>query len=373
MAKRDYYEVLGIPKSANLDDIKKAYRKLAMQYHPDRGGDQEKFKEVSEAYEALSDPQKRANYDRFGQADSGNMGGGGQGGFDFNGFSSGGFSDLGDIFETFFGGQQQGQRQQQRSNGPMKGEDSEIEISIDFMEAVTGTKKVLEVSMLVVCDTCKGEGSEPGTKIVTCSTCKGTGEIQQQRASLFGAVMTRTICHECHGEGKIPEKKCHTCHGAKRTRKLAKLEVQIPAGVDTGSVLKLSGKGNSGVKGGPAGDIYVHMHVKQSKTFVRENIHIHTSEKVHVLQAILGDEIEVETIYGKKTVTLPAGIEHGKKIRLQAMGMAKLGSSEKGDHYVHIEIEIPKKLNKSEQEKYEELAKEAKLHINISKKKGIFG
>lgn len=376
MSKRDYYEVLGVSRNATLDEIKKAYRKLAMQHHPDKGGDQAKFKEINEAYENLSDPQKKAGYDRFGHSAGGQYGGG-SGGFDYSGFQSGGFSDLGDIFETFFGGGasgfQQSGGQAKRPQGPQKGEDSEIEISLDFMEAVTGLKKVIEVSMLSTCDTCKGEGSEPGTKIVTCTTCKGAGEIREQRNSLFGAVMTSRVCHECHGEGKIPEKKCGTCHGVRRVRKLAKLELQIPAGVDTGSVIKLSGKGNSGIKGGSAGDIYVHVHVKQSKKFERDGSTIHTLLRVHVLQAILGDEVEVETIYGMKTMTLPAGVEHGKKIRLQSMGMTKLGSSEKGDHYVHIEIEIPKKLSSKEHELYEQLAKEAKLSVKQAKKKGFFG
>lgn len=374
MAKKDYYEVLGVAKGASADDIKKAYRKMAMKYHPDQGGDQEKFKEVNEAYQVLSDPQKKGQYDQFGHAASGNGGGYGAGGFDFNGFSGnmGGFSDLGDIFETFFGGSMGGSQARQNPTGPMAGEDIEVAIQIEFMKAIFGGDEEIHINIMETCDHCKGTGAEKESKIVTCATCSGTGEIREAKRSLFGNVMTSRVCSTCNGEGKIPEKKCLHCHGVKRVQTTKKLSVKIPAGVNEGTVLKLAGKGASGLRGGSNGDVYVHIRVKQSKKFHRDHFDIHTEQHIHVLQAILGDEIEVETVHGKKKMGIPAGVEDGKKIRLKGLGVPRLNSDETGDHFVHVRVEMPKKLSKKETELYEELVKEAGLSVTPQKKKGLF-
>lgn len=369
MAK-DYYEVLGVARDASIDDIKKAYRKLAMQHHPDQGGDEAKFKEVNEAYQVLSDQQKRGQYDQFGSAGPGGGGFGG-GGFDFNGFSSGGFSDLGDIFESFFGGGF-AQQQARPQTGPERGEDAEAMVTIDFLTAVFGGEESVDVTLLEICDVCKGDGAEPGSKIVTCATCSGTGQERRTQRSIFGNVTTASVCHVCHGKGKVPEKQCHECGGHGRVKKTSKLKIKIPAGVDTGTTLKLKEKGHAGQRGGNPGDLYVRLQVRASRKFERSGYDIHTTAEIHVLQAVLGDEIEVETVHGMKKVGIPAGLESGKKIRLARSGVPKLGSSEVGDHIVEIKVVMPKKLSKREQELYTELSKEAKLHLQPSKKKGLF-
>lgn len=366
MAK-DYYEVLGVARDASVDDIKKAYRKLAMQHHPDQGGDAEKFKEVNEAYQVLGDAQKRGQYDQFGNAGPG--GGFGGGGFDFNG-NMGGFSDLGDIFESFFGG---GFSQQARPRtGPERGEDAEIVLTVDFMTAVFGGEEAIDVTLLSTCDLCKGDGAEPGSKIVTCDTCSGTGQVRRNQRSIFGNVTTASVCPTCHGQGKMPEKPCSNCSGHGRLKTTSKLKVKIPAGVDSGNTLKLKDKGHAGLRGGGPGDLYVRLQVRASRKFERQGFDIMTTAEIHVLQGVLGDEIEVETVHGAKKVVIPAGIESGKKIRLSRSGVPKLGSSEVGDHILTVKVVMPKKLTKKEQELYQELAKEAKLHLNSPKKKGLF-
>ncbi|PIV90120.1 molecular chaperone DnaJ [Candidatus Gracilibacteria bacterium CG17_big_fil_post_rev_8_21_14_2_50_48_13] len=366
MAK-DYYQILGISKDASVDDIKKAYRKLAMQHHPDQGGDAEKFKEINEAYQVLGDAQKRQQYDQFGSAGPG----GGFGGGGFEGFSNmGGFSDLGDIFESFFGGGFSQQSQPQ--TGPVRGEDEEAVLTVDFMTAVFGGEEQVEIVLLDQCATCKGDGAAPGAKIVTCSTCSGTGQVRRNQRSIFGNVTTASVCHECHGKGKIPEKYCPDCAGHGRVKKSTKLKVKIPAGIDTGTTLKLQGKGHAGLRGGPHGDLYVRMNVRASRKFERHGYDIHTSLDIQIPQAVLGDEVEIETVHGVKKLVIPAGIESGKKIRLARSGVPKIGSSEVGDHIVTVRVLIPKKLSRKEQELFMELASEAKITLTPSKKKGLF-
>ncbi|MFN7160926.1 MAG: molecular chaperone DnaJ [Candidatus Gracilibacteria bacterium] len=370
MAGKDYYAILGVAKDSSVDDIKKAYRKLAMKYHPDQGGDQEKFKEVNEAYQVLGDDQKRRQYDQFGSA--GAQGGYGGGGFDFSGFQSGGFSDMGDIFETFFGGGfSTGGRSQQKA-GPRRGEDLQMEIVIDFMKAAFGSEETVDVDRMEVCETCQGKGYPKDAKVVNCTKCHGTGEIQVSQQSFFGNITSTRACDVCHGEGKIPEKKCDTCHAEGRVRVTQKLKVKIPAGVNEGTTIKLAGKGAAGVKGGPAGDLYIVIHVRESRKFERNGYDTHTTERIHMLQAVLGDEIEIETIHGDKKVVIPAGVETGKTIKLKRLGVPMLNSSEIGDHYIHIEVEVPKKLSKKEQELYEQLAELAGKKISVQKRKGFF-
>lgn len=369
MAK-DYYDILGVSKDANDQDIKKAYRKLAQKYHPDKHkGDKEaeqKFKDVNEAYEVLSDQQKRAQYDQFGSAGPGFGGGaGGQGfhgfgasGFDFSQFSgSGGFAD---IFETFFGGGAGGGAQRRKA-GPRQGPDIEFQLELTFEEAAFGTEKELLITKTVACDHCHATGAEPGSKSITCKTCKGTGEIRTVRQTILGQMATSQPCQECQGEGRVHEKKCSVCHGATRIRRDERVKVKIPAGVDNDSTIRLSGKGEAGVFGGPSGDLYVHVRVKPSKQFVRNGYDVHSEVHIHLLQAILGDEITVETLEKPIDLKIPAGTQSGKIFRLREYGIEKLRGSGKGDHFVKVIVDIPTKTSRKERELYIQLAKEAKL------------
>ncbi len=369
----DPYKSLGVNKDASEVEIKKAYRKLALKYHPDKGGtkeDENKFKEVTEAYEVLGDKQKRAQYDQFGSV--GGAGGGGFGGFDFSGFQNvnvdfgGGF---GDIFDSFFGG---GARKAQKNRGPLRGNDIEIVVHLTFEEAVFGATKEVEISRYEKCEHCKGMGNEPGSKIVDCTTCHGTGQhIKIQRTPL-GQIQTAATCDNCHGAGKIPEKKCRECHGEYRTLKNQKIKIKIPAGINDKAAIRLSGKGEAGVRGGEAGDLFAHISVSGSKEFEREGNDIKTTQSIHLLQAVLGDEITVKTIHGDVTLKMPAGTESGKVFKLKGDGVQKVGTTQKGEHFVKIMIEMPGKLTKKERELYEELVKEAKLNIK-PQSKGIFG
>lgn len=371
MSQGDYYEILGVAKGASTDEIKKAYRKLAMKYHPDQGGDQEKFKEINEAYQVLGDDAKRRQYDQFGHA--ANQGGYGSGGFDFSGFQSGGgFSDMGDIFETFFGGGFSNAGTSRQKAGPRRGEDLQTEIVVDFLTAVFGGEETIEVARYDQCGTCEGKGHPKDAKITTCERCGGTGEVRVTQQSFFGNISTARACDACGGEGKKPDHVCTTCSGEGRVRVKQKMKVKIPAGVDNGTTIKISGKGAAGRKAGPAGDLYVIVHVKEHKKFQREGFDIHSVEKIHVLEAVLGNEIEVETVHGTKKVVIPAGVESGKVIKLRRLGVPHLGSSEVGDHYLHVEVETPKKLSKKEQELYEELATLSGKNIVVQRKKGFF-
>lgn len=378
MAK-DLYEVLGIQKNATDQEIKKAYRKLAQKYHPDKHqGDksaESKFKEANEAYEVLSDKQKRENYDRFGSADGGFGGFGGGGGagggfsgggagfngqgFDFSSFSgSGGFAD---IFETFFGGAAGG-GSSRRKKGPRQGNDIEFVIELSFEEAVFGVQKELVITKPVNCTHCHGTGAEPGSKSVSCPTCNGTGEIRAVRQTLFGQMATSAPCPQCQGEGRVHEKVCSACEGSTRVRRDEKVKVKIPAGVDNDSTIRVSGKGEGGPSGGPSGDLYVHIKVRPSKTFVRNGYDIHSEVHIHVLQAILGDEIDIETVHEKVKIKIPAGTQSGRVFRLKEHGIEKLHGSGTGDHFVKVIVDVPTKLSRKERELYESLAKESNIH-----------
>ena len=389
---QDFYQTLGIAKTASDQEIKKAYRKLALQYHPDKNkGDktaEAKFKEINQAYEVLSDNQKRSQYDQFGAAGAQGFGAGGFGGsgfggggaqgfdpnnFDFSQFNSSAGGDMGgfaDIFETFFG--QQGGRSRRKKRGPSEGEHIEFELNITFEEAVFGVEKELLLAKTAGCDRCKGSGAEPGSKSITCPLCKGSGEIRSVRNTLFGQMATSQICSECYGEGHVQEKKCALCQGTTRIRKNEKVKVKIPAGVDNGSTIRVTGKGEAGLYGGPSGDLYIHIRVSASKKFMRNQFDIHTAANVHVVQAVLGDEIEVETIHGKVKLKIPAATQNGKVFKLREYGVQKLKSEEKGDHYVKINIEIPTKLSRKEKELYAQLAEESNLHPKGGKD-GLFG
>ncbi|MFA6917851.1 MAG: molecular chaperone DnaJ [Candidatus Gracilibacteria bacterium] len=380
---KDLYETLGVKKDASESEIKAAYRKLALQWHPDKHHGEkdveQKFKEINMAYEVLSDKKKRQQYDTFGSSGGrgGFGGGGGQGGgfngfdgagFDFSGFS-GGASNFADIFETFFNGGGSSNRGRKKKTGAMRGNDIEASIKISFEEAVFGCEKELEITKPDVCKNCKGNGVEPGSSIITCPNCRGTGEIRAVRNTILGQITTSSTCDECGGEGKVPEKKCTSCHGTTRTRTKENVKVRIPAGVDNGSTIRLSGKGEGGVKNGTSGDLYITLQVTPHKKFIRDGYDIHSEVEIHLVQAVLGAEIEVETIHGKERIVVPSGTEDGKVFRLKGKGVTKIGADVKGDHLVKIRIKIPSKISKTEKELYLKLAEEAGIDV---KKGGLF-
>lgn len=380
MSQKDFYSTLGVDRNASNQDIKKAYRKLAQKFHPDKNkGDKEaekKFKEVNEAYETLSDKQKRTFYDQFGSSQGAAGGTSGFGGFsgnaqgfDFSNFG-GGFAD---IFESFFSGGGGGKSSRaSRARRPIRGDDIEARIKITFEESVKGTDRELEITKADKCDHCNGTGAEPGSKIVTCKTCNGTGEVREVRQTLLGQIATSRVCDQCHGEGKIPEKKCTVCHGTTRKRISEKVKVKIPAGISNESTIRLNEKGEAGLNGGPYGDLYLHITVTPDKEFVRSGDDIHTEQSIHLLQGVLGDEIDVKTVYGKVKLKIPAGTQSGKIFKLKGYGMPKLNSNQKGDHYLKIILDIPSKLSKKEKMLYADLAKEAKLNLNSGGKGSFF-
>ncbi len=360
--KRDYYEVLGVSKDASQSDIKRAYRKLAHRYHPDKdGGDEAKFKEINEAYEVLSDSKKRQTYDQFGHAGFQQQAGYGPYGFDFTrGFEEFDFSDIfggggmGDIFDMFFKGARA------RPKGPARGADLETSLTLTFQEAVFGTEKEIEIYKRVPCPKCKGKGAEPGSKIQKCPRCNGTGETRQARKSIFGQIIQVVTCDKCKGEGKIFEKPCTSCGGDGRIRKTEKIKVKIPAGVNSGSVIRLTGGGDVGEKGGPAGSLYINIEVLSHKFFQREEDDIYCEVPLTFSQAALGDEIIIPTIDGKVKLKIPAGTQSEKIFRLKGKGVRHLRGAGKGDQFVKVKVQTPTGLSKKQKELLKELSKEEK-------------
>jgi len=360
--KRDYYEVLGVAKDASADEIKKAFRRKAVELHPDKqGGDEEKFKEVNEAYEVLKDPSKRQRYDQFGHAGVGGNGGGFE---DFGGFGQGGqtfdFGDmgLGDIFSSFFGG---GGRQQQR---PSRGRDVESQVEISFEQAVFGTEAELKLNLEDTCEHCKGTTVEPGFNLQTCDTCKGSGQVVSVTRTIFGNIQQAAVCPKCHGSGKIPEKVCSVCHGKGTQAKSQRIELKIPAGVDDGATIRLREHGEA-IAGGSKGDLYVNIRVKPHKKFTREGDLILSEEHIGMVEAALGTEIEVETVDGNIKMKVPAGTQSGSDFKLSGHGVPHLKSSGRGAHIVTIIVETPTKLSKQQKELLEQFDA-------TPKKRGLF-
>ncbi len=373
MAKRDYYEVLGIDKNADAGTIKKAYRKLAMKYHPDKNQDdkeaEEKFKEASEAYEVLSDPEKKQRYDQYGHA--GLEGAFGQGGFSWSDFTHAGdfsdlFGDMGSIFDSLFGGGGFGgrTRSQGRNN---RGEDLQIEISLNLKEISKGVEKKIKINIKDTCPTCNGSGSADG-KVTTCSQCGGSGQVRQMRRSLFGNIQTVAECPACRGEGRIIENKCKKCHGDGRAAHLKEINIKIPAGVEEGQYIRLRGQGNSGTKGAPAGDILVMIREKEDDTFDRDGKDLYMKFPISFSQAVLGTELDIPIINGKIKMKVPAGTQTGKQFRLRGQGMPVVNSSYIGDLYVTVYIVTPTKLSKKEEELIRELAELDKDKVYSPKK-----
>ena len=348
--KRDYYEVLGVPKDADDAAIKKAYRQLAKKYHPDMNpGDKEaekKFKEASEAYAVLSDPDKRRQYDQFGHsAFEGGGAGGGFGGFDFSGAD---FSDIfGDIFGDLFGG---GSRRRGPSNGPRRGADIRQSVTIKFEEAAFGKKIKVKINRSEECEECHGSGAKPGTTKKTCPTCHGSGTVQSVQRTPFGNIASQRTCSTCNGEGEINESPCNKCHGKGSVRKTKTIEVDIPAGIDDGQMIKLSGQGEVGEKGGPRGDLYIVVNVQKHEIFTREGYDVYIEMPIRFTQAALGDKLEVPTLDGKVSYNLPEGTQTGTVFRLREKGIPKLRSNSRGDQYVKVIIDTPKKLNDEQKE-----------------------
>ena len=344
--KRDYYEVLGVSKGASDEELKKAYRKLAKQYHPDMNpGNKEaeaKFKEVNEAYEVLSDKEKRAKYDQFGHAgvDPNFGGGGGFGGFDM------GDIDLGDIFGSFFGGGFSGfGGQQQRANAPQKGESLRANLSVTFEEAAFGCEKELELTRTEICDACHGSGCEPGTTAETCPDCRGTGVVRIQRGAGGFAFSTTAQCSKCRGTGKLIHSPCKVCGGAGSVRKKKRITVTIPAGIDDGQAVSLRGQGNAGKNGGPAGDLIVGIRIKPHTQFRRDGTTVLYEQPVSFYRAAMGGELEIPTIDGKVKWSLPAGTQPGTTFRLRGKGIPELRGRGRGDQYVTIKVQVPTSLS----------------------------
>lgn len=351
MSERDYYEVLGIDKNASADEIKKAYRKAAVKYHPDKeGGDEVKFKEASEAYDILKDQQKRQRYDQFGHAGVGGNGGGGGGGNPFEGF--GGFGgqnvnfDFGDIFGQFFGGGAQ-------RSGPRRGRDVETKINLTFEEAVFGAQKDLQLDMEDECSHCQGSTTEPGTSMKTCPTCKGAGQQTRVMNTMFGQVQQAVTCQECRGRGQVPEKPCSVCKGKGTERRSQTIEANIPAGIDDGATLRMTGRGEA-IGDGERGDLYVHIRVKAHKKFTREGDLILSEENVSMVEAALGTEIEADTVDGPVRIKVPAGTQSGTDFKLTSHGVPHLRSDRRGAHIVSIIVDTPTKLTKKQKELLEQ-------------------
>jgi len=365
MSKRDYYEVLGVNKTASADEIKKAFRKAAVKHHPDKeGGDEAKFKEINEAYEVLKDQQKRQRYDQFGHAGVGGNGGGAGAGNPFGGGFGGqnvhfdfGDGGLGDIFGQFFGGGQQQQR------GPKRGRDVETHVNLTFEQAIFGVEEKLTLDMDDECTHCHGTTVEPGHSMKTCPTCKGSGQQARVMNTIFGQIQQAVVCETCHGNGNVPEKICTVCKGKGTQRRKQTITLKIPAGIDDGSTIRLKERGEA-IGGGARGDLYVNVRVKAHKKFTREGDIILSEEHVSMVDAALGTEIEVETVDGDVRMKVPAGTQSGTDFKLSGHGVPHMRSSARGAHIVSVIVDTPTKLNKKQKNLLEEL--------RGAKKSGIF-
>ena len=345
--KRDYYEILGVSKNASADEVKKAFRRAAVEHHPDRGGDEAKFKEINEAYEVLKDDAKRKRYDQFGHAGVGADPGGGFGGF---GGAQGqninfDFGDLGlgDIFGSFFGG---GQQQRQRTQ---RGRDVESRIEISFEQAIFGTEVEVHLNIEDTCEHCKGTTVEPGYELKTCDTCGGSGQVTSVTRTIFGNIQQASVCPKCHGRGKIPEKVCSVCHGRGTQAKNQHIKLKIPAGIDDGATIRLHERGEA-IANGPKGDLYINVRVKSDKKFTREGDLILSEESIGMVEAALGTEIDVDTVDGKVRMKVPAGTQSGSDFKLSNHGVPHLKGGSRGAHIVTVIVDTPTKLTKKQQE-----------------------
>lgn len=346
--KKDYYEILGVSKNASQDEIKRSYRNLARKHHPDvnkEAGAADKFKEINEAYQVLSDPNKRSQYDYFGQAG----GTGGTGGFGFEGFDFGepfqGFGEFTDLFDVFFGRERGGRRA-----GPERGEDLRYDLRITLEEAARGIEKEIEVAHFTACSTCKGTGSKPGTAPVRCSTCGGNGQVKKNQRTILGSFTQIVPCPTCRGSGQVIQSPCPACKGTGREKKRHRVKIKIPAGIDSGYRLRVPGAGNAGGKGGPPGDLYAFITVEQHPLFNRDGANLYYRTEISFIQAILGGEIKVPTLEGEAALKIPPGTQPNTNFKLKEKGLPVLQARGRGDLYVLVEIKIPAKINKEQEE-----------------------
>lgn len=372
--KRDYYEVLGVDKSASAEDIKKAYRQLAKKYHPDLNPGnkeaEEKFKEVNEAYEVLSDSDKKARYDQFGHAGvDPSYGGGGYGGGFSGGF--GDMGDIGDIFNSFFGGGFSSSSSRSNPNAPRRGQDISADITINFMDACFGKEVEVSLNRMEKCPDCGGTGAAAGTSSETCPDCHGSGQVKVTQRTPFGMISSAKPCTRCGGKGKVINNPCPKCHGNGRVSVPKKIKVTVPAGIDDGQTLQVSGQGHAGINGGLSGDLHVNVTVRPDPIFERDGYDIHTDIPITYTQAVLGDEITVPTIDGKVKYTVPEGTQNGTTFRFKGKGVKKINRSDRGDQYVHVTIEVPKNLSKKQKDLLREF--EGSLtDENYNKRKSFF-
>lgn len=354
----DYYEILGVAKQASQDEIKKAFHKLAHKYHPDKGGDSAKFKEINEAYQVLSNAEKRQQYDQFGRTFDQNGGGAGDFNWAWQNQAQGGFDaeDLGDIFENFFsfgGGGRPGRKKDIR-----KGKDIQVDIEIELAETLKPIVRQIKLGKLISCVRCHSNGAEPGTKLNECFSCRGTGQVQQVKRTILGSYTTFGTCPECKGEGTKPEKPCNVCRGEGRLKGEEEVSFTIPAGIDNNQAIEIPEKGDAGKKGGKAGDLYVRVYVKKHPAFARKGDDLYLTQEIAFSQAALGDEIEIPALEGTKILlTVPAGTESGRILRVSGKGIPNFGSSHRGNMYVELLINTPKKLSREQKELLHELKK----------------
>ena len=383
--KKDYYEVLGVSKNATDDELKKAFRKKAKQYHPDANPDnkkeaERKFKEVNEAYEVLSNPQKRKMYDQFGTADPQGFGGGAEGPFggrNYYSYTSSGFDDfgdLGDIFSSFFGGGFGSQRaSNRRKDGPRKGEDLNLNMDITFEESFLGVEKEIIVTRQETCDVCHGTGAKPGTSPIKCTVCGGTGQVRQVQNTILGQMQTTRTCSTCHGTGEIISNPCENCHGKGTVRKSPKVKVKIPAGIADKQTVILRGEGNPGHKGGPSGDLYITVRVRASNIFKRDGNNVTCDIPITFTQATLGAEIEIPMVDGsKEKYKIPEGTQTSTKFTIRSKGFKNINSTSQGNFIFKVIVQTPKRLTKEQRDLLTELAKTMNEQPPV-KKKGIFG
>jgi molecular chaperone DnaJ len=359
---KDYYKTLGVDKNASQEDIKKAFRKKAHECHPDKaGGDEAKFKELNEAYQVLGDAKKRSQYDQYGSAFEQAQAGGGFSGFegfrDASGYANGfnvNMDDLGDIFGgigDIFGFGQGGRQKR----GPSRGSDMQVVLTVDFMEAVFGTEKEISLPKIVKCNHCQGNGAEPGTKIETCKTCGGSGTVTRVQRTILGNMQVQTTCQDCAGEGKTFANKCKKCHGQGVVQENIKLKIKIPAGIDNGETIRLSGQGEAGVRGGSSGDLYLKIKVNSDHRFERDGYDVKNTIQISFTQAVLGGKIDIETVEGSVTLKIPEGTQTGTTFKLRGKGIPRLQSRGKGDHLVKVVIKTPTNLSRNQKKLLQEL------------------
>ena len=370
----DYYQTLGISRDASKDDIKRAYRRLARKYHPDvnkETGAEEKFKEINRAYEVLSEPETRARYDRFGEAGVGSAAGGP--GFDYG--DIGGFADIFETIFSGFGGMGGGtSSSSRRRSGPARGDDLRLDLKLEFREAVFGGEKQIRIPHLELCQVCNGNGAKPGTGVRTCTTCSGSGQVRRSTRTPFGSFAQVSVCPTCNGTGEVIEQKCEACSGVGRKQETKKLKITIPPGVDNGTRLRVSGEGDAGARGGNPGDLYVYLFVESDNEFTRDGINIKSEITISYLQAILGCRLEVNTVDGKETLTIPSGTQPDTVLTLENKGVPKLGNPvSRGNHLITIRVSIPNKVNSEERELLENLAKIKGINVGKGGKEGFLG